>query len=76
MIACGKIPAVRLGLTDRGDIRVAEAALWEFGVGGPRPIVMMMGSVVTEVETVVTGADQGRSPVVSNRGLRAGKRSG
>lgn len=40
MILKGKLHAIRLGGTDNGDYRVSEAALFEFGVGGPRPIVL------------------------------------
>jgi excisionase family DNA binding protein len=70
MISAGKLAAVRLGKTANGDVRIAEAALWELGVGGPRPIVI---GVSTASETVATPDTSGCAPVRSRATLRGGK---
>jgi excisionase family DNA binding protein len=72
MISAGKLHAVRLGKTSHGDIRISEMALLEFGVGGPRPIVL---GVATAPETVSTPDASGRVGVRPRPTQRGEKRN-
>jgi excisionase family DNA binding protein len=75
MVACGKIPVVRLGRSDKGDIRVSEAALWELGVGGPRPVLILTDSLDSVSDFVSTPTVRGRSLPVADQGLGGRRRN-